>query len=42
VQANPHINWGLGLRDVRKRVRIVLLSLLLTPATIKKRKHTYQ
>jgi hypothetical protein len=33
---------GLGLRDVRGRMRRVLLSLFLTPTTIKKRKHSNQ
>jgi hypothetical protein len=33
---------GLGLRDVRKKMRRVLLSLFLAPATIKKRKHLNQ
>jgi hypothetical protein len=33
---------GLGLRDVRRKVRRVLLSLFLPPATIKKRKHSNQ
>jgi hypothetical protein len=37
-----HIIWGLGLRDVRKRMRRVLLGLFLAPATIKKRKHSNQ
>jgi hypothetical protein len=32
----------LGLRDVRRKVRRVLLSLFLAPATIKKRKHSNQ
>jgi hypothetical protein len=32
----------LGLRDVRRKVRRVLLSLFLPPATIKKRKHLNQ
>jgi hypothetical protein len=32
----------LGLRDVRKRMRRVLLSLFLALATIKKRKHSNQ
>jgi hypothetical protein len=36
VQPSPHTNWVLDLRDVRKRVRRVLLSLLLAPATTKK------
>jgi hypothetical protein len=35
-------NWVLGLRDVRKWVRRVLLSLFLAPATKKKRKHSNQ
>jgi hypothetical protein len=42
VQPNPHTDWGLGLRDVRKRMRRVLLSLFLAPATIKKRKYSNQ
>jgi hypothetical protein len=33
---------GLSLRDVRKMMRRVLLSLFLAPATIKKRKHLNQ
>jgi hypothetical protein len=32
----------LGLRDVRRKVRRVLLILFLAPATIKKRKHSNQ
>jgi hypothetical protein len=32
----------LGLRDARRKVRRVLLSLLLAPTTIKKRKHSNQ
>jgi hypothetical protein len=32
----------LGLRDVRRKVRRVLLCLFLAPATIKKRKHSNQ
>jgi hypothetical protein len=32
----------LGLRDVRRKVRRVLISLFLAPATIKKRKHSTQ
>jgi hypothetical protein len=39
---SPHIDWVLGLRDVRRKVRRVLLSLFLAPATIKKRKHSNQ
>jgi hypothetical protein len=39
---NPYTNWGLALRDVRERMRRVLLSLFLTLATIKKRKHSNQ
>jgi hypothetical protein len=31
-----------GLRDARRKVRRVLLSLFLVPATIKKRKHSNQ
>jgi hypothetical protein len=42
VQLSPHIDWRLGLRDVRRKVRRVLLSLFLAPATIKKRKHSNQ
>jgi hypothetical protein len=42
VQSNPHTDWGLGFRDVRIRVRRVLLNLFLAPATIKKRKHSNQ
>jgi hypothetical protein len=42
VQPSPHTDWVLGLRDVRRRVRRVLLSLFLAPATIKKRKHSNQ
>jgi hypothetical protein len=42
VQPNSHTNWGLGSRDVRKRMRRVLLRLFLAPATIKKRKHSNQ
>jgi regulator of replication initiation timing len=33
---------GLDLRDVRRKVRRVLLSLFLAPATIKRRKHSNQ
>jgi hypothetical protein len=33
---------GVGLRDVRRKVRRVLLSLFIAPATIKKRKHSIQ
>jgi hypothetical protein len=40
VQPSPHIDWVLGLRVVRNRVRRVLLSLFLAPAIIKKRKHS--
>jgi hypothetical protein len=36
VQPSPHTDWGLDLRDVRRKVRRVLVSLFLTPATIKK------
>jgi hypothetical protein len=32
--------WVLGLRDVRRKMRRVLLSLFLAPATIKKREHS--
>jgi hypothetical protein len=42
VQPSPHIDWVLGLRDVRKKVRRVLICLFLAPATIKKRKHSNQ
>jgi hypothetical protein len=42
AQLSPHTDWVLGLRDLRKRVRRVLLSLFLAPATIKKRKHSNQ
>jgi hypothetical protein len=35
-------NWVLGLRDVRKMMRIVLLSLFLSPITTNKRKHSNQ
>jgi hypothetical protein len=42
VQPNPHTDWVLGLRDLRKRVRRVLINLFLGPATIKKRKHSNQ
>jgi regulator of replication initiation timing len=42
VQPSPHTDWVLGLRDVRRKVRRVLLSLYLAPATIKKRKHSNQ
>jgi hypothetical protein len=34
--------FGVGLRDVRRKVRRVLLCLFLAPATIKKRKHSNQ
>jgi hypothetical protein len=37
---NPHTDWVLDLRDVRKSVRRVLQSLFLTPAIIKKRKYS--
>jgi hypothetical protein len=39
-QPNPHTDWVLCLRDMRRKVRRVLLSLFLAPATIKKRKHS--
>jgi hypothetical protein len=39
---NPHINWVLGLRDVRIRVRKVLLNSFLAPTTTKRRKHSNQ
>jgi hypothetical protein len=42
VQPSPHRDWGLGLRDVKRKIRRVLLSLFLAPATIKKRKHSNQ
>jgi hypothetical protein len=42
VQPSPHTDWVLGLRDVRRKVRRVLLSLFLALATIKKRKHSNQ
>jgi hypothetical protein len=42
TQPSPHINWVLDLRDVRKRMRRVLLSLFLALVTIKKRKHLKQ
>jgi hypothetical protein len=42
VQQNPHIDYVLGLRGVRIRVRRVLISLFLAPTTIKKRKHSNQ
>jgi hypothetical protein len=35
-------DWMLNLRDVKRKVRRVLLSLFLTPATIKKRNHSNQ
>jgi hypothetical protein len=38
----PHTDWVLGLRDVRRKVRRVLLCLFLAPATTKKRKHSNQ
>jgi hypothetical protein len=38
----PHTDWVLGLRDVRRKVRRMLLSLFLALATIKKRKHSNQ
>jgi flagellar biosynthesis protein FlhB len=40
VQPCPHTDWVLGLRGVRIRVRRVLPSLFLAPATIKKRKQS--
>jgi hypothetical protein len=40
VQTSPHRDWVLGLRDVRRKMKRVLLSLFLAPATIKKRKHS--
>jgi hypothetical protein len=42
VQPNPHTDWVLALRGVRIRVRRVLPSLFLAPATIKKMKHSNQ
>jgi hypothetical protein len=36
VQPNPHTNWVLGLRDVIKRIRRVLLSLFLALTNTKK------
>jgi flagellar biosynthesis protein FlhB len=42
VQPSLHIDWLLGFRDVRRKVRRVLLSLFLAPGTIKKRKHSNQ
>jgi hypothetical protein len=42
VQLSSHTDWVLGLRDMRRKVRRVLLSLFLAPATIKKRKHSNQ
>jgi hypothetical protein len=42
VQPNPHTDCVLALRDVRKRMRRVILSLFLAPATIKKRNHSNQ
>jgi hypothetical protein len=42
VQPSPHTDWGLGLRDVRRKMKIVLLSLFLAPATTKKRMHSNQ
>jgi hypothetical protein len=42
VQPSTYTDWVLGLRDVRRKVRRVLLSLFLAPATIKKRKHSNQ
>jgi hypothetical protein len=35
-------NWVLVLRDVRTRMRVVLLTLFLAPTTTKKRKHSNQ
>jgi hypothetical protein len=40
VQPSSHTDWVLGLRDVRRNVRRVLLSLFLPLATIKKMKHS--
>jgi hypothetical protein len=42
VQPYPHTDWVLDLRDVRRKVIRVLLSLFLAPATIKKRKQSNQ
>jgi hypothetical protein len=42
VQPNTHINWVLGLRDVRIGLRRVLLSSFLAPTTLKRRKHLNQ
>jgi hypothetical protein len=42
VQPNPYTNWVLDLKDVRKRVRRVLLCLFLAPTITKKRKHSNQ
>jgi hypothetical protein len=38
----PHTSWVLGLRDARKRVRRVLISLFLAATTTKKMKHSNQ
>jgi hypothetical protein len=42
VQPSPHTDWGLGLRDVRRNMIRVLLSLFLAPTTIKKMKYSNQ
>jgi hypothetical protein len=42
MQPNPYTNWGLSLRYMRKRMKRVLLSLFIAPATIKKRKYSNQ
>jgi hypothetical protein len=42
LSSDLEADWVLGLRDVRRKVRRVLLSLFLTPATIKKRNHSNQ
>jgi hypothetical protein len=42
VQLSPLTDWVLGLREVRKRVRRVLLNLFLAPTTVEKRKHSNQ
>jgi hypothetical protein len=42
VQLNPHTNWVLVFRDVRIKVKRVLLSLFLAPIITKRRKHSNQ
>jgi hypothetical protein len=42
VLPNLYTNWVLGLRDVRKRMRRILISLFLAPTTTKRRKHLNQ